>query len=164
MSQVEEPIMEEKRKKLEEIKSLYKELDHSELDNHGRSYIRNVKIKQWEREQRKQQFVREFSEKGRDIQLGKIVEEEMRRKKEEEQKKSERREISKKMKDYYAAIKDTVLFKSESRSSIKELSNYTSNKSKDKQSINSRYNRNKILGSSSVVDLKAHKSDNSIAN
>ena len=63
-----------------------------------------------------------------------------------------------KMKEYYSAIKDTVLIKSENKNSNKDMSRSIQ---KNSRGINRRYDRNKVLGSSSVVNLKPLRTETS---
>ncbi|CDW85561.1 UNKNOWN [Stylonychia lemnae] len=108
-NEVELPLLEQKKKKLEEIRQFFKQpLDKKDISNHQKKYESEAEAKQREREKKKQQKLREFYERQQDIYESKYVEMDQKQKEEEEERMRERKLVKERMNEYFESIKDTI--------------------------------------------------------
>lgn len=110
VKEVELPLLEQKKKKLQEIRSFFKKpLDQKDINSHMKRYESEAEIKQTEREKKKMAIIREFNSRDNDIKTARVVEQEERLKEEEEEKLKERLKIQEKMNNYFSYVKEHVL-------------------------------------------------------
>eukprot|EP00347_Sterkiella_histriomuscorum_P021103 403335242 len=114
-NEVEMPLLEQKKKKLEEIRQFFKQpLDKQDIAQHMKKYENDAEQKQREREKRKQEMHKEFYQRDQNIHESKAVEDDLRRREEEEEKQQQRKQVQQRMNEYFESIKGTISFKDDS--------------------------------------------------